>query len=288
MNSKFRYIRPKSLAETLRFLGDHGPESSVVAGGTDLSIGIRKGGLSPTYVVDVSRLEEMRFIRREDGLLRIGAATTFSEVVQSPLVNEVAPVLAKGSRCIGSAQIRNVGTLGGNVVNASPAADGVPTLMVHNTRAVVESDGSQRIVPLEELITAPYRTSLKPGEIVTEFLLECPGDDFVCSFHKLARRKALAIARINVAVLCSLSGDGTIADTRIAVGSVTPSPCRMKDAECHLAGRRADLDLLMEAAEKVSAEMIRQSGVRPSTAYKKPAVEGLVVKALAELLLRAG
>lgn len=285
MSLNFQYVRPKSLAEALRFLGDHGPESSLVAGGTDFSISVRKGTLSARYVVDVSRLEEMRYLRRENGFLGVGAAATFSEIVESPLVNEHAPVLAKGGRCVGSLQIRNVGTIGGNVVNASPAADGVPPLMAHNASAVVEAHGSQRVVPLGEIITAPYRTSLKPGEIVTGFLLECPGSGYGCSYHRVARRKALSIARMNVAVLSSLSSDGTIGDIRIAVGSVTPSPCRMKDAEDHLSGKRPDLDVLVEAAEKVSAEMIKQSGVRASTAYKKPAVEGLVLKALAELLL---
>lgn len=287
MSSSFQYVRPKSLTEALRFLGENGPECSLVAGGTDLSIAIRKGSLSSKYVVDVSRIEEMRFVRSENGFLRIGAATTFSEIVQSPVVNELVPVLAKGSRCVGSLQIRNVGTIGGNVVNASPAADGVPPLLVHNTLAVIETDGSQRVVPVSEVITAPYRTSLKPGEIVTGFLLEFPGESYACSFHRVARRKALSIARMNVAVLCSRSANGGIEDPRIAVGSVTPSPCRMKDAEDHLAGKQPDLDLLMEVAEKVSAEMIRQSGVRASTSYKKPAVEGLVLKALTEILLQS-
>jgi CO/xanthine dehydrogenase FAD-binding subunit len=188
-------------------------------------------------------------------------------------------------RLIGSAQIRNAGTLGGNIANASPAADGVPPLVVHNGMAVVVSSSSERVISIEELITGPYRTSLKPGELITHILLDAVGEGYRNIFERVARRRALAIARINLAAIGCVDTDGTISDLRISVGSVTPAPCRMRNAEDLMRGNRPGMRLIQEAANKVSQEMIRQSGIRSTTEYKKPVVEGLVIKALTELFL---
>ncbi|MFH0823944.1 MAG: xanthine dehydrogenase family protein subunit M [Pseudomonadota bacterium] len=283
MRSRFNYIRPRSLKEALGVLDEHGRKAAVLAGGTDLGIAVRKETLAAECVVDVSRLSEMRSVGMENGLLRIGAAVTFTELIRDPLVLAYAPVAARGCRHIGSVQIRNAGTLGGNVANASPAADGVPSLVVHGARALVRSQNDERVVPVEELITGPYRTSLRPGELIVEFLLDAAPEGVRFSFHRVARRKALSIARINIAAMACVDADGTVTDIRMSVGSVTPSPTRMKAAETHLVGKRPTKVLVREAAEMVSAEMIRHSGVRPSTEYKKPAVEGLVTKALYEL-----
>jgi CO/xanthine dehydrogenase FAD-binding subunit len=285
MRSHFEYVALESLEETKRFLASHGDKTALLAGGTDLMISVRKGDLASKYVLDVSRLEEMRSIGLRDGVLEVGAGATFSEIVESRVVLEAAPVLAKACRHIGSLQIRNVGTIGGNVINASPAADGVPPLIVHNARALVESASGRRLVPILELITGPYLTGLRQDELVTMFLLDPFGDDFRSCFHRIARRRALAIARMNVAAAARLDGAGTIRDVRIAVGSVTPIPCRMTAAEDHLTGQRPTMDAIGSAAQLVSQEMVRQSGIRHSTEYKKPAVEGLTIKALTELLL---
>jgi len=285
MRSKFEYIRPRSLEDALEFLGDHGPETAILAGGTDLMIAVRKGVLPSKYVLDVSRLEQTRVIVKDDGLLRIGATATFTEIIESPLVQELAPVLVTACRLIGSVQIRNAGTIGGNVANASPAADGVPPLLVHNASAVVRGRSFQRIIPVEELIVGPYRTLLGRGELITYFLLEPAIAGQRQSFQRVARRRALAIARINVAAIGSIDSRGQVEDLRISAGSVTPSPARMRTAEEFLVGKKPDVELIHEAAGLVSREMIRLSGVRQSTEYKQPAVEGLVTKALSEMFL---
>jgi CO/xanthine dehydrogenase FAD-binding subunit len=248
-------------------------------------ISVRAGHLSSRYLVDVSRLEEMRSIGHADSRLRIGAAATFSEIINSPEVQRWAPALVKACRLIGSVQIRNVGTLGGNIANASPAADGVPPLVVHNGMAVVVSSSSERVISIEELITGPYRTSLKRGELISHILLDAVGDGYRNIFERVARRRALAIARTNLAAIGCVDTDGIVSDLRISVGSVTPAPCRMRNAEDLMRGNRPGMRLIQEAANKVSQEMIRQSGIRSTTEYKKPVVEGLVIKALTELFL---
>lgn len=283
MRSKFGYYRPESLEEALGLLEEGGGDTSVVAGGTDFSIAVRAGEVSSSRALDISRLAEIRGIRFEDGALRIGAATTFTEIVRSETVRRYCPVLARACECVGSVQIRNVGTIGGNVANGSPAADSVPPLIVHEAKAVVRSAGGERILPVEKLIVAPYATALEPDELIAEFVLEPL--EFTCSwtFQRVARRRALAIARMNLATSATIDKDRVITEMRLSVGSVTPSPCRMKLVEDLCVGKRPSLSLAREAAEAVSAEMIRQSGVRASTEYKKPAVEGLVIKGFADL-----
>ncbi|MEJ2716016.1 MAG: FAD binding domain-containing protein [Deltaproteobacteria bacterium] len=283
MKSQFTYIRSESLEQALDFLARNGPETSLLAGGTDLMIAIRNGEMFSRYVLDISRLPEARVIQLSEGRLQIGAAATFTEIIRSSVVQASAPVLVSACKCIGSTQIRNAGTLGGNVANASPAADGIPPLVVHRARALLRTASTERLVPVEELVTGPYRTSIQPGEVLIHFLLEPVSATYRHSFQRVARRRALAIARMSVAAIASLGTDGIVTDLRLSPGSVTPAPCRMTAAENHLLGKRPDSELIREAAEMVSLEMIRQSGIRHSTEYKKPAVEGLVVKALTEL-----
>ena len=216
MRSRFEYILPRSLKEALDFLGDHGSQTSIIAGGTDLMIAARNGDVASRYVVDVSRLEEMRTIAVTEGTLSIGAAVTYTEIVNSPQIAQWAPILAQAAGCVGSVQIRNVGTLGGNVANASPAADSVPPLLVHRARAQIRSASSERSEPLEEVIIGPYRTTLKPGEVITRFILEPLGDEYHWNFQRIARRRALSVARMNAAVIGRLDSSGVVEDLRLS------------------------------------------------------------------------
>jgi CO/xanthine dehydrogenase FAD-binding subunit len=284
MRAQFEYIRPTSLHEALEFLGHQGSRTSLIAGGTDLMIGVRNGSMTSDYVMDVSRLKELRTITRTEEALWVGAAATYTQIIANREVQENAPVLALAANQVGSRQIRNVGTLGGNVANASPAADSVPAMLVHKAWVRIQSAFEVRVEPLEDVIVGPYRTSLKPGELIVGFLLE-PLPTCRSEFQRIARRKALSVARINAAVAAKFDTDGVVTDVRLSVGSITPRPCRMTAAEDHLQGRIPDETAIREAAAEVSQEMIRQSGVRSSTEYKRPAVEGLVVKTLSQVFL---
>jgi CO/xanthine dehydrogenase FAD-binding subunit len=285
MHSRFEYVRPNTLQEALSFLATESGRTKILAGGTDLMIAIRAGEISAPFVLDVSRLDELRTVERRNGVVSIGAAATYTEIINDKAVKEFAAVLARAAGVVGSTQIRNVGTLGGNAANASPAADSIPALIVHNGRVVIRSAASERVEPVQDVIVGPYRTNLKPDELIAGFLLEPLGEGYKSTFHRVARRKSLAIARMNVAAMGRTDSSGKVEDLRISVGSITPQPCRMTAAEEHLIGRVPDEESIRESAEKVSTEMIRQSGVRVTTEYKKPAVQGLVIKALSELFL---
>lgn len=285
MRPRFEYIRPNSLEEALEFLAHHGIETSVLAGGTDLMIAIRKGLASSKYIMDVSRLPELRQITKTQESLLVGSAATYREIMSSKEVIINAPVLACAAGHVGSPQIRNVGTIGGNVANASPAADSIPAMIVHRTWVRIESAFEQRIEPLEAVITGPYQTNLKPTELITGFLLEPLENGYSYCFQRIARRRSLSIARINAAAVGSVDESGRINDIRIAIGSATPRPCRIIPAENFLKGKIPEINTICEAAEKASSEIIRQSGIRASTEYKRPAVEGLIIKVLTEVFL---
>ncbi len=288
MRSRFHYVRPTSLDEALRFLESHGPESAVLAGGTDLMIAVRKGDLNTRFVMDISRLPELAGIqeREIDGAayVRIGAGVTHAEIAGSSQLMEHAPVLVTACARVGSVQIRNQATLAGNVVNASPAADGIPPLVAHDARVLVQSSAGRQAMELPEFIAGPYRTVRKAQELVTGILIPVLGAGYGYAYERVARRRALSIARINLAVIGKVAEDGQVLDLRIAPGSVTPVPVRMTAAERVIVGKRLSRELIEQAATRVSSEMIRQSGVRPSTEYKKPVVEGLLARALRRAL----
>jgi len=283
MSSRFGYGRPDSLSEALDFLARHGTETAILAGGTDLMVSVRSGELRSRYVLDVSRLEELRTVELSDGVLAVGSALTHTEIATHPLIRKYAPVLARASGCVGSTQIRNLGTLGGNVANASPAADSVPPLMVHNAKVVIRSASGERVESLGDFISGPNLTILKPGELIARLLLDPMDQNYRYSFQRIARRKTLAIARMNVAALGLLGADGMVLDLRLSIGSVTPRPCRMTAAEELVKHEKPREELLWKAAEEVSQEMVRWSGIRPTTEYKRPAVEGLVFRALSDI-----
>jgi len=279
MNTDLEYARPGTLEEALDFLWNHGKETNLLAGGTDVVIDVRSGKLRAKYLVDISRLSDLKGIEiKEEGLV-IGAGVTLSEIHDSQIISRFAPALRKSSLNFASRQIRNTATIGGNVGNASPSADTVPPLIVHETTAVLGNVNGERRVPIDDLFAGPYKSAIRPEEIIVRFILK-PAEGKFNDFQKIGRRKSLAVARINMAVLAEKDGEGTFSFIRLALGSSTPTPRRMKDVEDFLMGKRLDRVLLIEGGLKMAEKMIEVSGRRPSTVYKEKAVQGLFVRML--------
>lgn len=279
MKRDMEYVRPETLEEALLFLWDHGKESKLIAGGTDILIDLRTGKLRTRFVIDISRLEELKGFDLMDEGLSIGAGVTLSEIHDSEILERYAPSLQKASFTFASRQIRNMATIGGNVGNASPSADTVPPLIVHETMAVLRSINGERRVPIEEMSIGPYRSAVRPEEMITRFLLK-PAEGRFNNFIKIARRKALAIARMNMAVLAGKDAEANIDFIRIALGSSTPIPLRMREVEAFLHGKPPVMETLNEGGRKMAEKMIEISGQRPSTVYKEKAVQGLFIKLL--------
>ncbi len=282
MKSEFTYISPRSLEEALKILEDRGEGAQVIAGGTDLMIQIREGKLGAGLLVDITYIPELRFIREEGNQIKLGPLVTHAELASSGVIKNGASVLERAAHSVGSPQIRNMGTIGGNIINASPAADTIPALVVLDAQVTLMRKGRKRTLPITDLYIGPYKTIIEPHELLVEITFTKLDDGWRSSFIKLARRRALAIARINIAALAKMEG-AKAKEVRISVGSSTPTPCRMGEVETLLTGEVPSLALIEEAALKAAQEMVKRSGVRPSTKYKRPAVQGLVEKALREV-----
>jgi len=285
MISRFDYKIPKTLSEACDLLWEYEGKARVIAGGTDLVLLLRNGKEHPPCLVDITEISELRRIEEKDGMILIGAAVTHSEISSSLLLKRYGRVLSDAAGEIGSPQIRNIGTIGGNIVNASPAADTLPPLMVLNAVAKVTSREGEREVALHQLFKGPYASELRPHEILVEIGFHKLPSGSKTSFVRLARREAMAIARMSVALFLQMDKENNrIRDIRVSLGAVTPIPHRVSGVEALLRGKSPDEGTLKMASAKVSEEMVKQAGVRPSTSYKSPVVEALFMRAFREAL----
>lgn len=283
----FDFIRATSLAEALEFLAENAPRARVLAGGTDLVVKLRSlrpgNPAAPRFVLDISALAELRGIREEGEDILLGALTTHAEIARSEILRSRAGPLASASSTVGADQHRAAGTVGGNVINASPAADTVPALVALDAEAVFRSRTGERRLLLKDIFVKPYLTKIRPDELLVRIRFRKLPAGARAAFIKLGRRNALAVARMNIAVVLILDGD-RVQDARIAPGSATPLPDRIGSAEEVLIGKAPTEELIARAGKRVGEEMVRRSGVRWSTPYKQPAIEALTARALRRAL----
>jgi CO/xanthine dehydrogenase FAD-binding subunit len=227
----FEYLEPGTAAEACRMLADRAGRARVLAGGTDLMVQLETGRHCPEAVLFLGRLPELREIRFDPkGGLTIGALATLREIELHPLIQERYPVLARGAAEVGSVQIRNLATLGGNMCNASPSADTSPSLLVLDALVQIQGPNGERTVPVTEFWTGPGRTVLEPGEIVTRVQLPVPHEATRSFYYKLAVRKAMDLAMVGIAVTVA-PRNGGFDQARIALGAVAPTALRVPAAE---------------------------------------------------------
>lgn len=284
---KYDYLRPASVKAACELLAQHGESAKIIAGGTDLMVQIRdedKKWANIKYVVDIGHLKEMKYIKEDGNFVRIGALSSHTDIVKSRILQKFAPFFCEASNTVGSPQIRNMGTIGGSIGNASPASDPVPPLIALDAEVKVMGVNGERVVSLKSIFANSYKTTLNVDEIITEISFKKMPDEAKSVFLKLGRRKALAISRMNVGVVVVVDDKGVVSDIRIAPGCIFAVPDRVKIAEDVLIGKVPTRELLVEAGRKVSEEMINRTGVRPSTEFKKPAIESLTTRALSQAL----
>lgn len=273
----FDLLVPRTLPQLAQMLADtHG---RVLAGGTDLILFMEMGRLQPTTVIDISRLTELRYIRGDAQAIRIGPLTTHSELVQSPLLKEWAPILPMAAATIGAVQIRNRGTIGGNVATASPAGDTIAALIALDAAVTLRSVRGARRVALEQFLRGPGQTVLAPDEYIAE--IDFPTPPFAARgvYYKAGRRKAQAIALVSVAVQLVVA-DGHVTQARLALGSVAPTVMRATAAERVLHGRRLTLDMCRQAAQIAAGEAQPIGDLRASAGYRRALVQTWLRRAL--------
>jgi CO/xanthine dehydrogenase FAD-binding subunit len=279
------HIRPNNLSEALDFLNAKGTESKILAGGTDIMVDLRSGTLKTRYLLDVSRLDDLKKIEVLDGKLSIGAAVTIAELLESETIAVSAPALRRAADKFASKQIRNVATIGGNVAHCSPCGDTIPPLLIHEAQAVVVNSQGQRNVTIEEMASGPYHCSLHPNELITHFVLKpSPEKVTFADFQKIGRRQELAIARMSMAAMAYKDGGDVIAFLRFALGSCTPTPYRFREIEDFLIGKVPAEDILWQAGKILAGKMLDITGRRPSAVYKEPAIKGLFMRMMHPLI----
>ena len=234
-------------------------------------------------VVDISLIPEMHRIARHGDRVTIGAAATFTEVLSSPIVIRTAPLLAQACHQVGAVQIRNMGTLGGNVANAAACADSLPALVCLDAVAHVRTAEGERSWPVSELVVKPNRTLIPQGGLLVSLSYEVPPDGSRSVFLKLGRRNAMAISRLTVAVLGRLDEAGRVSEVRIVTGSATPQISRIHPAEEGMRGQKPGKELYAATARRAADEMIRLAGRRWSTEFKEPVLIAMLTRALARV-----
>ena len=271
-----RYLRVDSEGSLIEHLREGG---TIIAGGTDLLVKMRGGGIAPQALIDVSDLETMRGIEIDAGSVSIGAAVTHAELIGSKIIRDKLPLLAEVLKAIGSPQIRNRGTIGGNLVNASPAADSAIPLLLYDASLIVVGSGGERTVPLDRFFRGPGRTALEKGEFVRRIRIPLPPEGFRRSFHKVGKRKALTIAIASLGSLIRIE-DGSIAQARFAAGSVAPTPIRLHPLEEILTGRKPSEELIEQARGIATGSVSPIDDIRASAAYRRQVIGDLAVRAI--------
>ena len=268
-------LLPKSIDEVCRLLQNNNGLSKIIAGGTDIVPGFHIE--SPRFtnierLIDINNVNELKTVSVLDGYISIGSAISFSELISNPVINEKLPLLVKASRTIGSKQIRNRATLGGNFINNAPCADSVAPLLVYDAEIKIKSFTSEKIMKLQDFLVKPYGTRLKPDEIVTNIIVPNPLEKFRGDFYKLGRRRAVSISRISLAILLDVN-NGLINEMRIASGAVTPIGSRFYDVEQFAKGKYYNDESMKEISIKLGERILEVSGVRWSSEYKIPVVQ---------------
>ncbi len=271
------YVKVKSLSELLDRLVE--PGAAVLCGGTDLVVKMRGGLVSPRLLLDVSDLPDLRGIRETGGRVEIGAATTEAEILESEVVRRRFPILVSVLSQLGSVQIRSRGTLGGNLVNASPAADSAIPLLLLDAEVVALGKAGERRIPIESFFKGPGRTALALGEVVRAVSIPLGRADLLPSFHKIGRRKALIIAIASLGALTTAKG-GVLEEVRLAVGSVAPTPLRLRAVEAEVRGKRITPGLVAEARALTARLISPIDDVRASAAYRREVTADLVARHL--------
>jgi CO/xanthine dehydrogenase FAD-binding subunit len=269
-------IRPASLAEATNLLAAR--DYTILSGGTDVFPALVDRP-PPAAMLDLSRLAEIRGIMRQDGMIRIGGATTWSEIIEAPLP-PAFDALKAASREVGSVQIQNRGTIAGNLCNASPAADGVPPLLALDAEVeLVSSCGSRRLA-LADFILGNRHTARAPDEILSAIVIPEPHACARSAFQKLGARRYLVISIVMVAVVVDCAPDHTICEARIAVGSASVVATRLPALEARLRGQRIDSNLACTITAEELAPLAPIDDIRATAGYRLEAARELIGRAL--------
>jgi carbon-monoxide dehydrogenase medium subunit len=282
---QFEYFEPRTVEEAFRTLATCGKGAKVVAGGTDLLVEMKMGKGHPECLVNISRIPALRYLIEERGL-RIGALTSFREIERSPMIRGKYTALYEAAHSVTSVQIKHMGTIGGNLCHASPAADSAPPFIALGGKAKLVAGNQERVLPVEDFFVGPGKTVLSSKELFIEVQLPELPSGTGSSFLKLGRVSA-DLAKASVAVMIIREGN-ICKECRIVMGAVAEKPMSARGAEKILIGEKWSRPLVERAGEKVSEEIRPIDDVRSTLWYRKEVSKVLVRDAVELAWERAG
>jgi CO/xanthine dehydrogenase FAD-binding subunit len=283
---KFEFLSPKSIGEAISLLAKHGPKAKLIAGGTDLISEMRWGEWRPQYVLGLSQIAGLDKIEFDKTIgLKMGAACTIGEIERSRVIKEYYPLLARAASVLGSMEIRNRATVGGNLCTAAPSADMPPSLLVHGAKAVIAAQKGEKVVALEDFFTGPKKTILNHDEILVRLEMPPMEPNSAGEYIKFGRRNAMEIAMIGVAALITLEdGNNTCKRARLAFATAAPTPIRSKEAEKVLNGKKLIKQIIDQAAETASREASPRTSWRTTEEYRRDLIRVLTRRAIQKAL----
>jgi carbon-monoxide dehydrogenase medium subunit len=276
---EFEYLSPQSMQEACALLVQHGANAKVLAGGSDLLVKMKDGLMKPAYLVSLKNLDSLKAIRYQKGAgVIIGARATHSEVMNNDILQEKYRSVCEAAHTMAADQIRNIGTVGGNLVNAVPSADLPPILIALDAQARIVGPSRERTITLENFFLGPGKTVLENGEILAEIIIPdqpTTGSNYI----KFGLRRAGALAVVGVASSVTVS-DGTCQDVRIVLGAVAPTPIRARRAENVLRSKKISPELINEAGKIAAEESKPINDIRGSIEYRRNLVDVLTRRSL--------
>lgn len=284
---RFELALPRSVDEALRVLSDRGPEAKLLAGGTDLLPQMKNGLLKPACVIDLSGVARVKALQPDTAGLRVGAAVPARVLERDATARSTYTALSESAALVGSVQVRNLATLGGNLCNAAPSADMAPPLLALDAEAVIVGTKGERRVPLADFFTGVRRTVLATDEMLVEIVVPAPGPRSGGNYLRHTPRRELDIAVVGVAAQLTLA-NGVCSKARIALAAVAPVPLRARQAEQALEGKPVTPEAIERAAELAVGVAKPISDQRGSADYRRHLVRVLTRRTLRTALTRAG
>jgi xanthine dehydrogenase FAD-binding subunit len=285
--SEIEMISPTSILECLSYLANTEREVRLIAGGTDAVVQMKEGKGRPEVLVNIKQLQELRYIREEEDGIHIGPLTTHADIAKSDLLKEKVTALTEASKEVGATQIRNMGTLGGNIATASPAGDTITALYVFDAEIELQSLTGKRRVNVADFFFGPRRTALNKDEMISDIVLKPQQPNEISIFQKLGPRRAQAISIVNVAVKLTMGSESReCLGGKIAFGSVGPTIVRAKKCEGALTCERLTDDIISSIGKIAWKEVAPISDIRASAEYRRDMAGAILERGLYRLMKR--
>lgn len=278
------YVAPQKIEEVLEILSKYGKEIKIIAGGTDLLVQYYDRLYEVSAWLDLKNIEELKEIKIDQNQIEIGAMATHTQLESSADIKRYYPVLSQAAADIGSPQIRNRGTIGGNIVNASPAGDLLPALIAYRAQFKLLFNKKEVLIPAENFFIGPKKTILKPEQLLSKIIIPIPEQNTYSSWIKIGKRKALIVATVSLALVISMAEDNKIIkEVKVCLGSVAPTPFEIMEIREKMIGRQFNQLNFNELGQLVEDRISPIDDIRGTKEYRQDVTKNIMINALKKI-----